>query len=213
MKWSEYEILKLKELYPNTTNKELAIIFERSLNSIQRKASDLKLNKSKQHISKTWSKVRIGDKSCNWNGGKKINKKGYVLILNKNHPNCDSNGYIFEHRCVIEEYIGRYITEEEIVHHKNGIKNDNRIENLQLMLKSEHTKLHHIGSKRSSKTRNLMSTKAKERLQNKEKHPLYKNIDINKIEKMLLEGKTKTKISKELNITYATLLKKIREGN
>jgi hypothetical protein len=49
---------------------------------------------------------------------------------------------ILEHRKIMEEYLNRKLTRKEIVHHINGIKNDNRIENLQLMSISEHTKLH-----------------------------------------------------------------------
>ena len=47
-----------------------------------------------------------------------------------------------EHILVMEESIGRYITRDEVVHHKNGIRNDNRLENLQLMTFKEHDRYH-----------------------------------------------------------------------
>lgn len=47
-----------------------------------------------------------------------------------------------EHRLVVERFLGRKLSENEIVHHKNGVRTDNRIENLQIMDHSEHTKLH-----------------------------------------------------------------------
>lgn len=66
----------------------------------------------------------------------KLNKRkstdGYIFVFNIFHPNADKQGYIFEHRLVMEEKLGRYLTKEENVHHKNGIRDDNRIENLEL---------------------------------------------------------------------------------
>ena len=73
--------------------------------------------------------------------------KGYVEIYKPNHPNSNSHGYIREHRFLVSEHIVRPLTTDEDVHHINGIKDDNRLENLQLILKSEHTKLHHKGKK------------------------------------------------------------------
>ena len=83
------------------------------------------------------------DKSHNWKGGKIITTSGYILIYSSNHPfNC--RRYVREHRLVMEKYLGRYLTPKEVVHHKNGIVNDNRLENLKLFKNdSEHTKFHH----------------------------------------------------------------------
>jgi len=84
---------------------------------------------------------RYGKKNYNWKGGKTIHH-GYVLILCLKHPNHNSIGYVFEHRLVMEQHLGRYLTKEEVVHHKNGIKDDNQIENLQLMGRGEHSLFH-----------------------------------------------------------------------
>ena len=73
----------------------------------------------------------------------KINVKGYVLIFCPNHPFARCKIYVLESRLVMEEYLGRYLKPEEKVHHINGIKNDNRIENLKLFSnESEHQKYH-----------------------------------------------------------------------
>jgi len=67
----------------------------------------------------------------NWKGGKWISDEG-IRIFQPNHPYASKKGWVQEHRLVMEQYLGRYITREEIVHHINKLKTDNRIENLML---------------------------------------------------------------------------------
>ena len=75
-------------------------------------------------------------------GGHTKNRSGYVYVYNPTHPHCSSDGYVMEHRLVMENSIGRYLEKDESVHHINRNRKDNRIENLQLMTRSEHAKLH-----------------------------------------------------------------------
>jgi hypothetical protein len=73
-----------------------------------------------------------------------ITSHGYILILKRDHPYAfRRDGYVYKHRLIMEEYLGRYLLSTEDVHHINGDKKDNRIENLQLFSsRSAHTKFH-----------------------------------------------------------------------
>lgn len=77
-------------------------------------------------------KLTVGSKNGKWKGGCSKDLSGYMRILMSTHPNCDCYGYVKEHRLIVEKQIGRYLHRWEIVHHINGIKDDNRLENLML---------------------------------------------------------------------------------
>lgn len=74
-----------------------------------------------------------GKKHHRWRGGR-IRRRGYILIHAPDHPNCDGNTrkYVLEHRLVMENHLGRYLEPHENVHHINGKRDDNRLENLEL---------------------------------------------------------------------------------
>ncbi len=74
----------------------------------------------------------LGKNNPFWHGGKTLHERGYILIRTPNHPNANMRGYVSEHRLVIEKKIGRHLSSQEVVHHINGIKDDNRLENLEL---------------------------------------------------------------------------------
>ena len=98
---------------------------------------------SKETIAKlvALSKKRIREKNPTYKG--RIKRKGYWCIYKPEHPLAQKQGYISEHRLIMEKHIGRYLKPEEVVHHINGIKDDNRIENLMLFAnQKEHIKYH-----------------------------------------------------------------------
>ena len=73
-----------------------------------------------------------GEKNPAWKGGERIETGGYVELYIPSHPKARINGYVKKHRVVMEKYLGRYLTNEENVHHINGNKLDNNIKNLEL---------------------------------------------------------------------------------
>lgn len=80
------------------------------------------------------------ENSGNWKGGR-IVQNGYYMVRCPNHPKA-MLGYVYEHRLVMEQHIGHYLEKDEIVHHKNRDKQDNRLENLEILTPSEHNKVH-----------------------------------------------------------------------
>ncbi len=99
-----------------------------------------------------------GENAPFWKGG--IRKShGYVNIYKPEHPFANVRGEVAEHQLVMEKKIGRYLREDEVAHHINHIKIDNRIENLLLLTKSKHGKLHgkmNKGKKNPSAIKNLI---------------------------------------------------------
>jgi len=113
-----------------------------------------------------------GANSVNWKGGYYKDKKGYVRIYVKQDdplfPMCRTShglvgGYISEHRYIMAQHLGRCLERKELVHHLNGIKSDNRIENLGLVSPTNHE--HHTFIVLLQKRiRNLEANESQQRL-------------------------------------------------
>jgi hypothetical protein len=71
-----------------------------------------------------------------------VSKGNYTYAIVPEHPNATINGYVLEHRIVIENTLNRLLTPEEIVHHKDGERKNNRPENLEVMTRVTHGRHH-----------------------------------------------------------------------
>lgn len=73
-----------------------------------------------------------GEQHHSWKGGRQKTGYGYIHIIRPDHPAADKRGRIYEHRWIMEQKLGRYLDKNEVVDHINGIRDDNRPENLRL---------------------------------------------------------------------------------
>lgn len=96
--------------------------------------------------------------NASWKGGKRISSCGYYLIYMPEHPFCNGDGCVFEHRLVAEKYLlndensvivdgKRYLSPEYAVHHIDENRLNNDVSNLKVMLKGEHVRLHSLTRK------------------------------------------------------------------
>lgn len=73
----------------------------------------------------------VGSANPNWRGGSYIND-GYRYQYAPSHPGATQDGYVLEHRLVMEEALGRHLLRSEAVHHKDGDTLNNAVCNLEL---------------------------------------------------------------------------------
>jgi len=93
----------------------------------------------------------IGASARAWKGGKRRSTDGYIYFWTSPddffYPMATVNGAIAEHRLVMAKHINRCLQSWELVHHKNGLRDDNRIENLELTMRGSHIHRHGKGYK------------------------------------------------------------------
>lgn len=75
---------------------------------------------------------RFGIDHHNWTGGRTISEHGYVKVKAPGNPMVDRSGYVYEHRLVASEMLGRSLLSSEIVHHIDGNKQNNSPDNLRV---------------------------------------------------------------------------------
>lgn len=107
----------------------------------ERRASG-KIGKNSFCTRKCQYEFHRGENATWYKGGRYLNDKGYVLVLNPEHPRPVASRYVYEHIEVVEKHLGRYLLSDENIHHINGVKDDNRLENLQIVTPQEHRAIH-----------------------------------------------------------------------
>lgn len=93
-------------------------------------------------VSKETRKKMSESKKIHSIGHRKKRADGYISIYFPDHPKSTIDGYVMEHDLIMECLIGRQLKDDEVVHHINGIRDDNRKENLKLMTFKEHARYH-----------------------------------------------------------------------
>lgn len=209
--WTAEEVNILADNYNKVSNKRLCELLPHKTElAIYKKAYAMGFRKSKaiEHLNR--SLARKEKNNYRWKGGKAKTSGGYKLVKKPGHHRADSKGYVLEHIVVWEKAHCQSVPDGYVVHHINGIKTDNRPDNLQLMSASEHSIYHNQHRIYSDETKRKISQKAKERLSSPENHPAYKNVDVLQMQKEISEGKTVDSVCKKYGINKTTYYKKIK---
>lgn len=145
--WTREQIDYLVEHYPRERACDIAHALGKSTQSVQHKACRLHLGKDKEAFFEVRSAACSGANSGNFKGYRRKTPKGYYICYVPDHPNASKAGLVMEHRLVVEKHLGAFLPKEFDVHHINGDKADNRIENLVVLTHAAHTALHNRGGK------------------------------------------------------------------
>lgn len=146
--WTSEEVNILADNYNKVSNKVLCeLLPNKTALAIYKKAYKMGFRKTKEAEFLNRSLATKGENSYRWNGGVAKSSQGYKLVKSPFHHRADSKGYVLEHILIFEIETGIRVPKNCCVHHLNGIKDDNRIENLCLMTHSAHTTFHNLKKK------------------------------------------------------------------
>jgi len=112
----------------------------------------IKTRKAREALRLKYPSGRFGDKAANWKGGKIFagRAKRYIYQHQPDHPHANTEGYVMEHRLVVEKQLGRYLDPKEIVHHKDGNTHNNNSRNLEVCKQGEHSRTHFSHAKENA---------------------------------------------------------------
>ena len=146
--WTKEQLEYLVNHYAVERAEDIASVIGKSKSSVHHKAQRLGIGKDNDGFHEIRSRASSGANSGNFNGYLRKTPKGYVTRYAPNHPSASNAGIVMEHRYVVEKALGITLPDYFDVHHINGDKTDNRIENLAIMTHKAHTKLHNSRRKK-----------------------------------------------------------------
>lgn len=164
----KYTIKDIGEIFGYSTGKTYYVLKKNGCQFIHKKRHPMSeetkrkigLAQRGKKLSEEQRKQISINNSCNYNGlngygHTKKHNRGYILTYVPKHPHAHKDGYLMLHTVLMERAIGRYLAEDEVVHHINHDRTDNRLENLQLMKKKDHCSMHM--KERHQQRRNALS--------------------------------------------------------
>lgn len=126
--WPKETVDKMVEMATTLSQSAVAQHFNTSQAVVQRLLHNRGVPYKRAHC--------VGENHGQWKGGRQVSKAGYIQVrINRDDPMlcmANSSCYVAEHRLVMARHLGRVLSKRETVHHINGKKHDNRLENLQL---------------------------------------------------------------------------------
>lgn len=118
-------------------NKKLA-----DRNELGQFVAEHNVSESNKEILRKIMKGKVAKDARHWKEGKYKNSKGYIMVYSGIREGANKSGYTPEHRIVAESFLGRKLSKNEVIHHINGIRDDNVPENLWVYDRREHRRVH-----------------------------------------------------------------------
>lgn len=192
--WNDWQLKYVDEHYPYERAEDVGKAIGKSTSSVMYMAHSRGIYKDKEALHRIKSIANSGENSGNFKGYVQKTQEGYVVCRKIGHPSANGRGYVKRSRLVVEENLGFILPKEFVVHHINGIKDDDRIENLAIMTKGAHSAFHGRAGRNIPKGA---------------KHYRFKELDVEEMRNMRSKGYTVERICKSFGITKQTYYKRM----